>query len=198
MRIQRHLKWTSDSLYIDGEQIHQLPTSENTLSRLTDLYKKLNLNYPKFFKMDILCKSAFLASEIIIPELKAISLDKIAVVLSTHSGCLEVDKNFEASRANIASPALFVYTLPNIMLGEICIRHKFKGEQMCTIEPKFNPEWFSFYVTDLLLNRATDACLCGHVETTEDHIDIELFWVTKEFGEQNHISFKQHNQVSND
>ena len=114
--------------------------------------------------MDLLSRVAFLASEMIIPEAVTESKDHIATILSTTSGCIEVDKKFEESRQTLASPALFVYTLPNIMLGEICIRNGFKGEQMCTIAENADADWFDFYVGDLLQNRDSEACLCGHVE----------------------------------
>ena len=151
--------------------------------------------YPKFFKMDLLSRVAFLATELLKPDHAVVEKEKIAVVLSTHSGCLEADKKFEESRKTFASPALFVYTLPNIMLGEICIRNGFKGEQMCSIEERFNADWFLFYVSDLLKHREMDACLFGHVEALADKATADLFWVTKAAGNADEIIFNKENLI---
>src|SRR5205085_4959199 len=105
-----------------------------------DLYRGLHCNYPKFFKMDKLCKWAFVASELLLEQGKVYEgLDKniISLALATGHGCMEVDKRY-LETIDLPSPALFVYTLPNIMLGEICIRNGFKGAQICMVSEAFD------------------------------------------------------------
>ena len=147
---------------------------------LSDIYRQTGVTYPKFFKMDMLSKVAFTAASMALPTIIEADKNNIAVVLSTTSGCLDVDKRFDESRAAIASPGLFVYTLPNIMLGEICIAYGFKGEQMCTITDEPDSDYMDFYVKDLLQNRGTEAVLCGHAEATPAGVSAALIWVTKE------------------
>jgi hypothetical protein len=149
-----------------------------------ELYRALQFNYPKFFKMDLLSKWAWVGAEMLLRTstgliYEGIDKAKIGMVLMTGSGCLEVDKKYKESVATIASPALFVYTLPNIMLGEICIRHGFKGEQACLVNDSFDTEEISFWVNDLLQNRGMDACICGWVDATSQNHDVWLTWVTK-------------------
>ena len=145
------------------------------------LYKDLRCNYPKFYKMDILCKWAFVAAEYLLTDHEllypGVDLNKIAVVLSTSNGCLDVDKRYFES-ITIPSPSLFVYTLPNIMLGEICIRHGFKGEQMCLVDRQFDPKELWFITDSIMQNKGMEACLCGWVDVDGDERDICLFWVT--------------------
>ena len=144
------------------------------------LYKAIQGNYLKFFKMDRLCKWAWVAAECLFPAAESLAgLDKnrIAVVLGTSHGCMDVDKRYLEGIA-MASPALFVYTLPNIMLGELCIRHGFKGEQLCTVSEKFDADEMYFNVSGLL-SRGMDTCLCGWVDVFDDHYDACLFWVAK-------------------
>jgi hypothetical protein len=143
------------------------------------LYQELGINYPKFFKMDILSKVAFLSAEALQPYPENINKENVAVIISTTSGCWEADMQFEKSRETIPSPAVFVYTLPNIMLGEICIRHGFKGEQTCMVHHNANAATLAFMVQDVLHNRGMDACLFGYVDATENNINAVLFWVTK-------------------
>ena len=146
-----------------------------------EIYRSLGINYIKYFKMDALSKVAFLASELLLgaaaPTQKS---ETISVVLSTAYGCLDVDQKFEESRHSIASPALFVYTLPNIMLGEICIRHKFKGEQLLFVSEVPDYDMMAFYVNDLLHNRGMTACLCGHIDAYADVERADLFWISSE------------------
>lgn len=143
-------------------------------------YEALGCNYSKFFKMDQLCKWAWLAAEYLMTaeDLAAESPvlnDHAAVVLFTTAGCIEADKRYHESVATIASPALFVYTLPNIMLGEISIRHGFKGEQLCMVQRSFDSSELVLWVQDLLANKEMQTCLCGWVDVTQAHIDICIF-----------------------
>ncbi len=144
------------------------------------LYTALQCTYPKFFKMDPLCKWAFTATECLFykNDLYAV-LDKnnIGIALTTSHGCLDVDKRYLAGIA-IPSPALFVYTLPNIMLGEICIRHGFKGEQACLVTERFDPNEL-FFTASNLLSSGMEAVLCGWAEVSGDTEDLCLFWVSK-------------------
>ena len=122
--------------------------AESALGMLSaeDMYSALQCSYPKFFKMDKLCKWAWVATEYLLggkdEAYKGIDKNKIAICLTTGHGCIDVDKRYLDGIA-IASPGLFVYTLPNIMLGELCIRHGFKGEQQCMVNEKFDAEYFS-------------------------------------------------------
>lgn len=152
-----------------------------------ELYRALQYNYMKFFKMDLLCKWAWLGAEALLKTDSGYLYDdidksKIAVVLQTGHGCIDVDKKYLATMQDIPSPGLFVYTLPNIMLGEICIMHGFKGEQLCTVSEHFNTQELQFWVGDLLTKRGMEACLCGWVDVYNDDKDICLFWVTKQGG----------------
>lgn len=178
MYIHHYIQWQNSCIKRDGQLWYQTETTDPQQIPV-QVYEQAGLSYAKFFKMDLLSKVAFLASEMVLPQTIAENKDHIAAIISTGSGCLDVDKKFEESRQNLASPALFVYTLPNIMLGEICIRNGFKGEQMCSIAEQADAGWFDFYLSDLLQNRGTEACLCGHVEATGEGIHATLLWVSK-------------------
>lgn len=180
--IQHSLRITGHSFAKDRVQV--LPDGAGVVEP-QDVFRGLQYNYMKFFKMDLLCKWAWLGAEALLREgektvYAGVDKNKIAVVLMTSHGCIDVDKKYLDGMQNIASPALFVYTLPNIMLGEISIRHGFKGEQLCLVDEKFNGEELHFWVNDLLTNRGMEACLCGWVDAYDKHKDICLFWITKQ------------------
>lgn len=158
--------------------------THSQLASAADWYAAMGYSYPKFYKMDVLCQWAWLAAETLLAQggdavYEGLDKEKIAVVLQTHDGCLEVDKKYLATLDAIPSPALFVYTLPNIMLGEVCIRHGFKGEQLCMAEGAANMTELYFAVRNLLQAPYTQACLCGWINATGAEVDICLYWVTK-------------------
>ena len=177
--ISHHIRIKNGSATKDGTAV-----TDKIITAPEDLYRETGCNYLKFFKMDVLCKWAWLAAELLLKENDGFlygetDKNKIALVLATTDGCIEVDKKYEESIATIPSPALFVYTLPNIMLGEICIRHGFKGEQASIVSNAFDSNELYFWVNDILENRGMDACLFGYVNAADKEHDIALYWATK-------------------
>ncbi len=133
---------------------------------LKSLYKHLNLKYGKYFKMDLLSKLGFLATEILINDVEDIKpeTDEVALVFANKSSSLNTDANYQNSIAEIPSPAVFVYTLPNIVIGEISIRHKFYGEHMFFVQDEYNKEELLKY-TDCLFNETnTKYAVVGWLE----------------------------------
>lgn len=148
------------------------------------LYKYLNAGYPKFYKMDNLSKLGFLAAELLLGERKiseSYSPEDIGIVFSNANASLDADIHYMDSVKNIPSPALFVYTLPNIVIGEISIRHGFKGENAFFVSEKFEESFMHFYVTDLFNRSALKSCICGWVECFRDNYQAVLWLVEKQF-----------------
>ena len=145
-------------------------------------YQHLGLNYPKFYKMDNLCKLGWLASEVLLSgaDIKQYQPVEVGLVLSNANASLDSDKKYMQSVGDIPSPALFVYTLPNIMIGEICIRNNFKGEDAFFIFEKFDAAFIETYVNDLLNSGSLKACICGWVDVLGDDHKAVLFLVEKE------------------
>ncbi len=149
---------------------------------LLSVYQHLGVKYPKFYKMDNLAKLGWLAAEVLLKDFDKTKYQPtdIGVVLSNAGSSLDADKRYYDSVQDIASPALFVYTLPNIVIGEICIRHHFKGENAFYIFERFNAEFISSYVSVLLETGQLQACICGWVEMTATGYKAVLFLVEKE------------------
>ncbi len=171
---------SNESVSVNGETFFSLNKSgSNNLTK--DIYKYLNLGYPKFYKMDALSKLAFLGVEILkkqYPEISNYKDDEIALLFANKHSSAESDLQFSNSyqNGNSASPALFVYTLPNILIGEIAIRNLWFGENLFTILPKFSPELFEKNC-EIFLSGKTKACICGWVDVLGDSIEAFLFFV---------------------
>lgn len=108
-------------------------------SLLTTLYKQMIGNYPKFYKMDGLSRLGFVASEILLNAEKGETDKERAIIFFNHSSSIASDRNYKESINDkdnyFPSPSIFVYTLPNIVTGEIAIRNHFQGETSFFILP---------------------------------------------------------------
>ena len=126
----------------EGQEHHSL---------LTSLYKQMIGNYPKFYKMDGLSRLGVVASEILLNAEKGDTdverreeegerlLEERAIIFFNHSSSIASDRNYKESINDkdnyFPSPSIFVYTLPNIVTGEIAIRNHFHGETSFFILP---------------------------------------------------------------
>lgn len=147
---------------------------------LLSVYQHLKIDYPKFYKMDNLSKLGFLASEVLLKDediVKETGQDKIGIVLINANASLDVDIKYFHSIKQVASPALFVYTLPNIVMGEICIRNNFKGENAFFIFEDFNTEFIQQHVNDLFNTDIVKLCMCGWVDVLSENYKAGLFLV---------------------
>jgi hypothetical protein len=149
---------------------------------LVSVYEHFAFNYPRFYKMDNLCKLGWLTAEILLGE----SLDKtryrpedIGLLVANRSSSLDTDIRYFETVKTMASPALFVYTLPNIVLGEICIRHQFKGENDFFIFDHFDAGFMQYYTAHLFATGALQAGICGWLEIMANECKACLWLVEK-------------------
>ena len=149
---------------------------------LLSIYKHLQLDYPKFYKMDNLSKLGWLASEVLLRDnyqREDYQPEEVGLVLANRNSSLDNDIKYFDSAKEIASPSLFVYTLPNIVIGEICIRNNFKGEHAFFIQDNFDTDFIEQQVSFLLNNNILQACICGWVDVLEHYYKAVLFLVEK-------------------
>lgn len=175
--IHHYLNWRQGKIYKDGSLCFE-HSARQSADILSESYKALAITYPKFYKMDLLSRLGFLAVEWLNPEIDKERPFDTGIICSTHQGCLEVDKAFNHSRETFASPALFVYTLPNIVLGEICIRNNIKGPQVCLIEEGSNAELLCENALSLLNRGRARDCIVGHIDATEKWLFADMAWVS--------------------
>jgi len=167
-------------------------------SSLNDIYRHLNLSYPKFFKMDNLSKAGFLASELL---LKNIIIDKetpkkdMAIVLMNRSASLDNDRTYQTTIQDennfFPSPSVFVYTLSNIVNGEIAIRNKIMGESSFYISENFSPEKIYSAVMNTFSDPNINQVICGWVDYEFNECDVLLLLIRKE--NQEKIPFNVNN-----
>ncbi len=172
MRMSAEIFINQDRCILNGKP---LSTVENGKEMLKELYHKNEMDYPKFYKMDGLCRLGFIASELLLSDLnetRFVPREDRAVVLISHHGCLATDTQYDATiepgNNYFPSPSLFVYTLPNIVSGEISIRNKYHGETMMYIMDKEDKQGIEQIVNDTFMDTSTTSVLIGWIEYIDD------------------------------
>ncbi len=160
----------------------------------------MEMAYPKFFKMDKLCKLGVLATEMVVrkaPEISSIPKNETALIFSNSASSLDTDRQYQQSisdRQNyFPSPSVFVYTLPNILLGEIAIKHKITGENAFFVSERFDTKLMHTYTNLLLEKSAASTAICGWVNVDENAADAFVYCVKKpNFNQENEGSGLSH------
>lgn len=165
----------------DGVQVWEGAAEEGLPEFLRGLYDRYSGQYPKFHKMDLLSKLGWAAAEILLQEMPVheYAPEETGIILANNSSSLDTDERYFETVKEIASPALFVYTLPNIVTGEISIRHKFKGENAFFVTAAFDIPFMTGYVQQLLDAGEVNAAVCGWVEQYHTAYDAALYLVEK-------------------
>lgn len=138
------------------------------LPSLNDFYRENIGNYPKFFKMDGLCKVGFIAAELLLKNFTEEEKADFSIILFNRSGSLTTDRNYQetikSAENYFPSPSLFVYTLANIVTGEIAIRHKIYGESSFYILDSNDETLQNEIVSGCFLTSSPTGVLTGWVE----------------------------------
>lgn len=148
-------------------------------SLLTTLYKQMIGNYPKFYKMDGLSRLGFVASEILLNAEKGETDKERAIIFFNHSSSIASDRNYKESINDkdnyFPSPSIFVYTLPNIVTGEIAIRNHFHGETSFFILPDKDERMMEEILQASCRDDQSKSFLTGWIDYEDErHFEAEL------------------------
>ena len=174
-------------VYINPEKVllndKPLEHNEKGAAFLIELYRNHIGDYPKFFKMDTLSKLGFVASELLLQAEGGTRFEPRedrAIVFFNRSASLQADTAYQATiqdkESFFPSPAAFVYTLPNIVTGEIAIRNKYFGETSFIVLPEHDTQIMAQQLQLAFLDPITTSVLGGWLDCTdENHFEAELF-----------------------
>jgi len=191
--VSNAVRITNHGLSLNGKRLMCFDEATIRDKKLEQAYRALDVNYPKFFKMDAQSKLGWLAAEYLLREtlsFQAIVKQDIALVLSNQKASLDTDLNYlnalQAQQEDfLPSPAVFVYTLPNIVAGEICIRHGLKGENNFFIAEQFDAQLLVSYTQALFAEDLCQAALVGWVDVYQE--SFSGLFVSVESSSDNHI-----------
>ena len=175
MKVENHIIITPKATMLNGTKISE--------KDIMGLYREYCNDYPKFFKMDKLCQLGFIGAEILLNDYSASEKENMAVILFNRNGSLITDRKYQGTIGEgdyFPSPAVFVYTLANIVTGEIAIRHKIFGETSFYILSKFDNNIIDEIIESVYYTSNPQYILCGWVdyETDSDYL-VDMKIVTK-------------------
>ena len=136
-------------------------------------FKSLEIDYPKFYKMDQQSKLAFLAAELLLKNENTLDGNQdIALIFANQNSSLESDikhqESIQSKEEIFPSPAVFVYTLANICLGEVSIRHHLKTESAFFIANDFDEDLFTKYAEYLIKTNRAKKVVLAWVDYLQD------------------------------
>jgi 3-oxoacyl-(acyl-carrier-protein) synthase len=113
----------------------------------------------RFGRLDLLSQLALLAVESLSVHFESMPRDRIGICLAAPSGSLSTDFEYWKGRDSVGgpSPTLFAYTLPSAAIGEIAIRHRITGPNLCFVG---GAELALAEATDLVRRSEVEGCLC--------------------------------------
>lgn len=153
---------------------------------LDNFYRKEKISYPKFFKMDNLSKAGFIVSELMLREagfdIETPKKD-MAIILCNRSSSSDDDLVYLQSIKDkdnyFPSPSVFVYTLPNIVAGEMAIRNKIFGETSFYVSENYSKEMMLRQVKNVFSTKSVNYVLFGWVEALKGNYEVELTLIKK-------------------
>ena len=176
---------TPQGIWLDGK-VFAIDKEGKQSSLLTALYKQIIGNYPKYYKMDGLCRLGFVASELLLKAERdegsfTEDTNKTrAIVFFNRSSSIASDKKYLASIVEkdnyFPSPSVFVYTLPNIVTGEIAIRNGYHGETSFYILPHKNELLMQDIIETTFMDEQTTSVLTGWLDYEDsEHFEADLY-----------------------
>lgn len=168
-----HVHILPSSIEIDGKKIETKATGKQML---TELYKSHVANYPRFYKMDMLGRLGFIATELLLNaegKERFVENSDHAVIFIGRSGSIVADKVYyktiKDSKDYFPSPERFVYTLPNISTGKIAIRNHYHGETTYYSIAKKDESMINQIVRSAFLDTDTQSVVGGWLECEEEN-----------------------------
>lgn len=127
-------------------------------SQVTEIDARAARLGTRFRRLDLASQLALLAVESLSVEFDALPRDRIGICLGARMGSLAADFEFWHGRDAVGgpSPTLFAYTLPSAAMGEMAIRHRLTGPNLCMV----GGDAVLSEAGDWLRRGEVEACLC--------------------------------------
>ncbi len=164
---------------------YNLPECTDAVAFAEHAYRSLGLTYPKFFKMDPVSKLGLLAADRLLSTPPSVAPPQRHLLLFGNTGSLMADWNHQRAlnEGRTVSPAVFVYTLPNIVVGELCIRHQFMGENGIFLTPAWQPQTALMMVNSLLTDDPAGQCVTGWIDVHFGGYEVFFCRVERQMGQ---------------
>lgn len=171
-------------IVLDGRVLLETDPEEDFPSFIRTAYKFLALDDRKFYKMDDLCKLGYIAAACLFAKnggKTGYESGEVGIILANASSSLDTDRRhqhiIDTMGDREASPAVFVYTLPNVVMGELCIRYKIQGENTFFISDRYPESFIKEYARMVMQKQKLRACLTGWCELSGNRYEARFDWL---------------------
>ena len=175
--LARSVRITPDSLSVDGQPV---PLESRNAALVTEIYKKYLADGSRFFKMDLYSRLAYVATGLLAKDaLEGSDPEDRALLVFTQNGSVLADRKHLSTFSDPASfypsPAVFINTLPNVVLGEIAVKNGIKGETTLVLLPSRDETAMHRVVEATLAATRPSVLLYGWVDCdAEDSFSADL------------------------
>lgn len=169
-------------LFIDGDLVFDGVDADNYRDFISKSYKLIEKPNIKYFKADEMSKLGVTAANHLLKDvLQDYESEEIALLMANSSASLNTDIKHQTQieSEEEVSPAIFVYTLPNIVMGEICIKHGIKGENTFFVAEEMPADLFTSYL-NILFNRGINLCIVGWCEFLNNEYKLNFKLIKKD------------------
>ena len=193
--VVRRLRITPDGLFIDEKAVPLESRRECAASRaqshgpslITEIFKKYIADNSRFFKMDLYSRLAYVGTTLLAKdELEGCDPEDRALFVFTQNGSILADRKHLSTFSNpqefYPSPAVFINTLPNVVLGEIAVKNSIKGETTLVMLPHRDETALNAIIDATLSTTKPSVMICGWVDcSAEDTFvaDLKLLKIRK-------------------
>lgn len=173
----KRLRITPDGLWLDGQPV---PLENRGSSLITEIFKKYLADGSRFFKMDLYSRLAYAATGLLAKDaLEGSDPEDRALLFFTQNGSVLADRKHLSTFSNpeefFPSPAVFINTLPNVVLGEIAVKNGIKGETTLVLLPHRDEAAMNRIIDATVSATRPSVMICGWVDCdAEDSFIAEL------------------------
>lgn len=184
LSITKYCKLHHRRFTVNGEVVFEKLDVTDDKEFLSTLYREMKIGYPKFFKMDALSKTGFISAELLLKDTELYG-DKVkqdtGLFFSNKSSSLDTDEEYQKTIGAdyFPSPSVFVYTLPNIVMGEVAIRHKIYGETTFFVSNEIDAKNTYNYIKQSFIEGKVTNAIVGWVDYYDGNAEATLMIIEK-------------------
>ncbi len=175
--VVKRLRITPEGLWVDDQAV---ALEGRGPALVTEIFKKYLADGSRFFKMDLYSRLAYAGTSLLAKDaLEGYDPEDVALFVFTQQGSLLADRKHLSTFSNpdefFPSPAVFINTLPNVVLGEIAVKNNIKGETTLVLLPDRDEAAIQRIMEASLAATRPAVVLCGWVDCgAEDNFVADL------------------------
>lgn len=168
--VVKRLRITPEGLWMDDQAV---PLENRGSALVTEIFKKYLADGSRFFKMDLYSRLAYVGTTLLAKDaLEDAGSEDRALVIFTQNGSVLADRKHLSTFSHpdefFPSPAVFINTLPNVVLGEIAVKNSIKGETTLVLLPDRDETAMQRIIEATVAATRPSVLICGWVDCDAD------------------------------